>query len=53
MSGQEKQDSPLLPHDGYERLKAYKIAEATYDATVVFCDRILLARLNRKWRPMQ
>lgn len=41
MSEQEKRGSPLLPHDGYERLKAYKIAEAIYDATVVFCDRFI------------
>src|ERR1041384_741576 len=31
--------SPLLPHGGYHRLKSYKVAEAVYDATVVFCRR--------------
>jgi len=29
-------NSPLLPHGGYENLRAYKVAEAVYDATVVF-----------------
>lgn len=33
--------SPLLPHGGYEHLRAYKVAEAVYDATVVFCDRFV------------
>ena len=33
--------SPLLPHGGYENLRAYRVAEAVYDATVVFCDRFL------------
>ncbi len=35
------QDSPLLPHGGYERLRSYKVAEAVYDATVVFCNRFI------------
>lgn len=35
------QDSPLLPHCGYERLRSYKGAEAVYDATVVFCNRFI------------
>ncbi len=34
-------DSPLLPHGGYEHLCSYKVAEAVYDATVVFCDRFI------------
>jgi four helix bundle suffix protein len=34
-------DSPLLPHGGYENLRSYKVAEAVYDATVVFCDRFI------------
>ena len=34
-------DSPLLPHGGYEHLRAYKVAEVVYDATVVFCDRFV------------
>jgi four helix bundle suffix protein len=34
-------DSVLLPHGGYERLRSYKVAEAVYDATVVFCDRFI------------
>ena len=33
--------SPLLPHGGYEKLRSYKVAEAVYDATVVFCDRFI------------
>jgi four helix bundle suffix protein len=33
--------SPLLPHGGYENLRAYKVAEVVYDATVVFCDRFI------------
>lgn len=33
--------SPLLPHGGYEKLRAYKVAEAVYDATVVFRDRFI------------
>lgn len=32
---------PLMPHGGYERLRAYKVAEVVYDATVVFCDRFV------------
>jgi restriction system protein len=32
-------DSPLLPHGGYMKLRSYKVAEAVYDATVVFCRR--------------
>lgn len=34
-------NSPLLPHGGYEHLRSYKVAEAVYDATVVFCDRFV------------
>ncbi len=34
-------DSPLLPHGGYESLRAYAVAEAVYDATVAFCDRFI------------
>jgi restriction system protein len=34
-------DSILLPHGGYKRLRSYKVAEAVYDATVVFCDRFI------------
>jgi len=29
-------DSPFLPHSGYRKLRSYKVAEAVYDATVVF-----------------
>lgn len=32
---------PILPHGGYRRLRSYKVAEAVYDATVVFCRRFL------------
>jgi len=31
--------SPFLPHGGYRKLRSYKVAEAVYDATVVFCSR--------------
>ena len=31
----------LLPHGGYEKLRAYAVAEAVYDATVVFCNRFI------------
>jgi restriction system protein len=34
-------DGPLLPHGGYRKLRSYKVAEAVYDATVVFCRRFL------------
>lgn len=34
-------DGPLLPHGGYRRLRSYKVAEAVYDGTVVFCRRLL------------
>lgn len=34
-------DGPLLPHGGYEKLRSYRVAEAVYDATVVFCDRFI------------
>lgn len=36
-----KEDSVFLPHGGYESLRAYQVAEAVYDATVVFCDRFI------------
>lgn len=32
-------DTPLLPHGGYRKLRSYAVAEAIYDATVVFCRR--------------
>jgi four helix bundle suffix protein len=35
------ENSPLMAHGGYEKLRAYKVAEAVYDATVVFCDRFI------------
>ena len=34
-------DGVLLPHGGYEKLRSYKVAEAVYDATVVFCNRFI------------
>src|SRR4030067_183901 len=33
--------NPLLPHGGYRKLRSYAVAEAVYDATVVFCRRFL------------
>jgi hypothetical protein len=35
------EDTPLLPHGGYRKLRSYAVAEAIYDATVVFCRRFL------------
>jgi len=32
-------DSPFLPQGGYRKLRSYKVAEAVYAATVVFCRR--------------
>jgi restriction system protein len=32
-------DSLFLPHGGYRKLRSYKVAEAVYDATAVFCRR--------------
>jgi restriction system protein len=32
---------PFLPHGGYRKLRSYKVAEAVYDATVVFCRRFM------------
>jgi restriction system protein len=32
-------EGPILPHGGYRKLRSYKVAEAVYDATVVFCRR--------------
>ena len=34
-------ESPLLPHGGYRKLRSYKVAEAVYDTTVVFCRRFI------------
>lgn len=34
-------DHVTLPHGGYERLRSYRVAEAVYDATVVFCNRFI------------
>jgi len=34
-------EGPFLPHGGYRKLRSYKVAEAVYDATVVFCRRFL------------
>lgn len=34
-------EGPFLPHGGYAKLRSYKVAEAVYDATVVFCRRFL------------
>ncbi len=34
-------DTPLMPHGGYRKLRSYAVAEAVYDATVVFCRRFL------------
>jgi four helix bundle suffix protein len=34
-----EKSSVFLPHGGYRKLRSYKVAEAVYDATVVFCRR--------------
>jgi four helix bundle suffix protein len=34
-------NTPILPHGGYRKLRSYAVAEAVYDATVVFCRRFL------------
>ncbi len=34
-----RDDTPFLPHGGYRNLRSYVVAEAFYDATVVFCRR--------------
>lgn len=31
--------SVFLPHGGYRKLRSYKVAQAVYDATIVFCRR--------------
>ncbi len=35
------EDTLLLPHGGYRKLRSHKVASAVYDATVVFCRRFL------------
>lgn len=37
----EGSETVFLPHGGYENLRSYKVAEAVYDATVVFCNRFV------------
>ncbi|HWY74024.1 MAG TPA: four helix bundle suffix domain-containing protein [Verrucomicrobiae bacterium] len=37
--GKTPPDGLLLPHGGYRKLRSYKVAQAVYDATVVFCRR--------------
>ncbi len=37
----DRDETPLLPHGGYRRLRSYAVAEAVYEATVVFCRRFL------------
>ena len=32
----------LLPHGGYRKLRSYKVAQAVYDATVVFRRRFFV-----------
>lgn len=42
----ERRESPQLipPHGGYRDLQSYQMAEIVYDATVVFCDRLISRR---------
>jgi four helix bundle suffix protein len=37
----QHENSPLLSHGGYRHLRSDKVAEAVYDATVVFCRRFI------------
>ena len=37
----DRDKMPFLPHGGYPKLRSYAVAEAVYDATVVFCRRFL------------
>ena len=41
MKPPDSSDGLLLPHGGYKRLRSYIVAQAVYDATVVFCDRFV------------
>jgi len=34
----------IPPHGGYRDLRSYQMAEIVYDATVVFCDRLISKR---------
>ncbi|NLV44588.1 MAG: four helix bundle protein [Candidatus Hydrogenedentes bacterium] len=34
-----RDDTPFMPHGGYRKLRSYTVAQAVYDATVVFCRR--------------
>jgi restriction system protein len=42
----DRQEPPKLipPHGGYRELQSYQMAEIVYDATVVFCDRLISRR---------
>lgn len=35
----DRDDTPFMPHGGYRKLRSYVVAQAVYDATVVFCRR--------------
>jgi restriction system protein len=39
----QTKETPTLipPHGGYQDLQSYRMAEIVYDATVVFCDRLI------------
>jgi restriction system protein len=39
-----RESSLFLPHGGYRKLRSYKVAEAVYDATVVFLPTLLFSR---------
>ena len=41
MTGTDVSGDILMTHGGYEKLRSYKVAEAVYDATVVFCNRFI------------
>ena len=46
-------DSSLLAHGGYRHLRSYKVAEAVYDATVVFCERFYCHDLRMRQQMVQ
>ncbi len=41
MTDQNEFPQLIPPHDGYQELQFYQMAEIVFDATVVFCDRFI------------
>jgi len=44
MPDQKEKPQLIPPHGGYRELQSYQMAEIVYDATVVFCDRLISRR---------